>query len=90
MSDIVLQSTYDTGKAAALTINGRSYATTISMVHCCLTTDAQCYREACTPPYFRLLRVVFATDVGLVRWEAENYPGFGKVTYELVRSNIVR
>jgi len=89
-SDIVFQSTHNADKPASLTINGRSYGTTISIVHCCVTSDRQCYIEACTPPYFRLLRAVFAADIGLVRWEAENYPGFGKVTYELVRSNIVR
>jgi hypothetical protein len=89
-SDIHLNTDYDTGQAMSSTVNGKVYAQSIRLTHCCVAGSSSCYKPGCDFKIFRFLNVVFASNVGLIRWEAENYPGFGTVTYELVRSNIVR
>ena len=89
-SDTDFYGDYDSNNTAPLTVAQQLFKQVITLSHCCLTGRASCYQAGCSGKYFRFLHLNLAQEIGLVRWEAENYPSSGKVTYELIRSKIVR
>ncbi len=88
-SDTDFYGNYDVNTVASLTVAQQLFQRAISLTHCCITGTGECYKPACSGAYFRFRKLVFVPDTGLVRWEAENYPSFGKVTYELIRSKVM-
>ncbi len=65
-------------------VQGVIYANVITLTDCCITG---CYAR-CPITTFQFDRLYFAPRKGIIRWEASNHPQFGKVTYELIRTNI--
>ena len=66
------------------TAQGVKYDKVITLTDCCLVG---CYKD-CPIKTFQFDRLYFAPRKGIVRWEASNHPQFGKVVYELIRTNI--
>jgi hypothetical protein len=63
---------------------GIKYSQVITLIDCCITG---CYAY-CPIKTFQFDRLYFAPGRGIIRWEASNHPQFGKVVYELIRTNI--
>ena len=76
------QSSFETKSAIA--VQGVNYDKVITLTDCCITG---CYAR-CPINTFQFDRLYFAPRKGIIRWEASNHPQFGKVTYELIRTNI--
>lgn len=88
-SDIGFSGDFDLQHPVSLLVNQQAFSEILPLTNCCITGRAACYQEGCTKHYFRLLQLYFARNIGLIRWEAEYYPVFGKVTYELIRYKVV-
>ncbi len=89
-SDTGFHGDFHPDSPAPLTVAQQVFKQVITLSHCCITGRGQCYQPACSGNYFRFMQLALARDIGLIRWEAENYPSFGKVTYELIRYKVVR
>ncbi len=72
------------GSNQSLQVQGVRYDKITTLTHCCISG---CYKD-CGTKYFQFDRLYFVPRKGIVRWEASNHPQYGKVVYELIRTNI--
>ncbi len=85
-SDAIINGDYNLGDRKEISVSGLIYKNVITINNCCLSRN--CY--ACNEKHFRFQKLYFAPQIGLIRWEAENHPIYGNVTYELIRHKINR
>jgi hypothetical protein len=85
-SDIDLEGKRDLETKENLNFNDKRYNNVMTTSHCCISPNCGGAVD-CKSKVFRMRRFYSAPDIGIIGWEAENYPGRGNVVYDLIRTN---
>lgn len=85
-SEIGFAGDYNFQKVEDRLFSGQKYNEVIILINCCFNGC----NNACDKNYFRFLKLYYARQIGIVRWEAENHPQYGNAIYELIRYKVNR
>ena len=73
-----------------VSISGTSYSKTIIAENCCLSNACKNTKFCNNNGDIVIRKAYFAPNIGLIKWETEKHPIYGKTTFELVRYKIVK
>jgi len=81
------------GTTFSQTILNKRYENLVAVDNCCVSNTCSSYFKTCetiNSSIFLINSFVFAPNIGLIKWETEKHPIYGKTTFELVRYKIVK
>jgi|GEM_PF-4663445 len=82
-------------ETSTVTVLNKRYENSLVLNNCCLSNNCQnsvlegrCRNISQAP--IVISKLIFAPNVGIVKWEVNKHPIYGKTTFELVRYKIVK